>query len=586
LFQRLKRWLSMLLWLVIAACLLLALGNPIFSLGRIKPRAIAVIIDNSASMQTIESVDGGSSQSRLELARRALNELTTRRPVNDEWLLIEAAREPHVLRAWTHDAKSIQKAGEAIAPFNGTGDLNAAVELANQLLAGKTRPCIAVISDGAAGAIEQLAKNDDRIVYWPVGQTTDNLGIERLTVRLHQQQSAHYAFVSVVNASPQKIDTQLVFKVDGVTTHVEPIMIEPEAKFEKTIALEAPKGGVLAVSIDRADALALDNQAFAILEPIRPATVWLVTPSDQSFFFEQALAAMDPLVSVDESRTLSIEQYESLAKPAAADAADLTIFNNCAPKSLPDSGRFLFINAWPAQLSVASAGMLTSPQLFMAPRAHPVIQYLNLQGVKLAQAKKVRLTDRATVLAQSSDGDPLMFLCDPPSAHDLRALCLAFDVLDSDLPFRNAFPLLLRNTVGFFSQQHTSWIRPQYQIGQTIESLRPLPPQTVEVKLARLEGDHVHESALPVHNDRFRYSDTAECGALRITIGDDDQYAAINLSDGNESRIGPAALAKDPAQELMLSGRLFGTMPWIGLAAAAAVLITLEWLTFHFRWTE
>src|SRR5687767_10627703 len=57
LFERLKRLLSMLLWLLIVACLVLALGNPILSLGRIKPRAIAVVIDNSASMQTLEPGD-------------------------------------------------------------------------------------------------------------------------------------------------------------------------------------------------------------------------------------------------------------------------------------------------------------------------------------------------------------------------------------------------------------------------------------------------------------------------------------------------------------------------------------------------
>src|SRR5688500_216386 len=54
LFDRLKRLLSMLLWLAIAACLVLALGNPILSLGSVTPRSIAVIIDNSASMQSVE----------------------------------------------------------------------------------------------------------------------------------------------------------------------------------------------------------------------------------------------------------------------------------------------------------------------------------------------------------------------------------------------------------------------------------------------------------------------------------------------------------------------------------------------------
>src|SRR5262245_48670381 len=53
LFQRLKRWLSLALWLLIVIALELALGNPILSLGSIKPQSIAVIVDNSASMTTL-----------------------------------------------------------------------------------------------------------------------------------------------------------------------------------------------------------------------------------------------------------------------------------------------------------------------------------------------------------------------------------------------------------------------------------------------------------------------------------------------------------------------------------------------------
>ena len=43
--------LSMLLWLVIVTCVVLALGNPVITAGRVQPQSIAVILDNSASMQ-------------------------------------------------------------------------------------------------------------------------------------------------------------------------------------------------------------------------------------------------------------------------------------------------------------------------------------------------------------------------------------------------------------------------------------------------------------------------------------------------------------------------------------------------------
>lgn len=587
LFKRLKRWLSMLLWLVIVACLVLALGNPILALGQIKPRAIAIIIDNSASMQAREGE--GAAMTRLALGRNALRELTTRRPVSDEWLLIEAALEPRVLHAWTYDAKAIHKAADALQPFNGAGDLKAAVELATQLLAGKQNPCVTIISDGA-GVIDELLKTDDRIVYWPVGESRDNLGITAISVRLHRQQSAHYVYVQVTNASTQQIETQLVFKIDDVTTHVEPLEIAAQSTWEKTIVLDSSAGGVLSVSLDRDDDLTVDNQVFAILEPIQPASVWLVSKPDEAFFFEQALAAMDPLVNLDQSHSISPEEYEvAAARVKPEQTPDLIIFNNCAPKSAAvPAHACLYINAWPAEMPVSVLGVIESPQLFIAPRPHPVMEHLNLQGTRLAQATRVRLADRATVLAHSDDAQPLIFLVDSlnSAGEQRQALCLAFDVLDSDLPFRNAFPLLLRNSVAHFSIERPSWIRSQYRLGEVIEPLRPLPLRIEQITLTALDHGQMSQSTVAVRGGRFACPAGNTSAAFRLTIDQEHCYAAVNLTDPAESSIAPVPAAKDPKSELMLSGRLFGAMPWFAFAAAAAMLVTLEWLTYHMRWTE
>src|SRR5439155_15776617 len=95
-------------------------------------------------------------RSRLVLARAALEELTTRRPVTDDWLLIEAAKTPRVLVPWTRDARALRDSAAALAPHEGSCDLTAAMELASGLLAGKERPTIVVLSDGAAGRVDKL----------------------------------------------------------------------------------------------------------------------------------------------------------------------------------------------------------------------------------------------------------------------------------------------------------------------------------------------------------------------------------------------------------------------------------------------
>lgn len=577
LFHRLKRWWSMLLWLVIAACLMLAVGNPVLSLGPLKPQSIAVILDNSASMQAAEP--GFDGRSRLELAQAALAGIIRQRPVNDEWMLIEAGREPRVVQAWTRKGGAIVKAAAVIDPYAGACDLAAARELAGQLLEGKERPCVLIISDGAAGQVEPLLV-DETVAYRPVGEADDNLGITHLRVRPHRQQVSHHAYVRVVNASAHDLESRVVFDIDGSTAAVEPLSVPAGGDWEKTVVLEAPEGGVLRARIDRSDVLALDNEASAILDPIRPARILLVTASQDSFFFEQALLAMDPLVDASSSNTLSIEHYD-MQPPAAP--PDLTIFDNCAPAVLPPTGRYVFVNNWPREIPARIVGTIEAPQMSVTLRDHALTGHLNLRPVKLVKALQVDLTQRAMVLARSADGAPLIFLCEQP---DRAALCVAFDVLDSDLPFRNAFPLLLRNAVTYLVMQGASWVRDQYRIGEVIEPLRPLPATLSEVAVSRLRAGEVGSEMLPVRRGGFLFDTGGEPVALRFDIGGEPAFTAVNLADAGESRLRPVPPPAGSDERLALSKPLLGTAPWLALAALATVLVGLEWLTYHRRWTE
>ena len=579
LFQRLKRWLSLLLWLLIVTCLVLAVGNPIFSIGRIKPRSIVLILDNSASMQTIEGED--ETASRLQLAQAALRDILGRRPVSDEWMLIEAGKAPRVLASWTRDREAIRRAAEEVAPHLGAADLRGAVKLATQLLAGKERPCAVILSDGAAGQVAELIENNELILQQPVGNTNDNLGITRLRLRPHRPQAAHHAYVRVANASDEQIETQIVFQLDGVTWAVEPVTVEPGGAWETTVIFNAPEGAVLRASLERPDALAVDNEVFSILEPMKLAAIWLVTPPEEAYFFEQALLAMQSLVDPEASRTMTIDDYEELSNNQAA--PDLMVFNNCAPSRLPKTGRFLFVNDWPDDFPAKKIGILANPMLLVARRDHPLMRHLVLDAAALARALRVDLSDRAVVLAKTADDWPLVFHWQEP---DREALCLTFDVLESDLPFRNAFPMLLRNAVTFFVTEPRKWVHPEYQVGDVIEPIRQLPDDIAEVTVARLGGQKIGEEKVAVESGSFALRETDNPGPLRITIADEPVYTVINLTDERESRIGPVAPAASLETQLALTRRVFGVLPWLALSMLATALIGIEWLTYHFRWTE
>jgi hypothetical protein len=211
------------------------------------------------------------------------------------------------------------------------------------------------------------------------------------------------------------------------------------------------------------------------------------------------------------------------------------------------------------------------------------MQHITLQGAGLAKAHKVTLKGPARVLAQSGEGSPLIFLVEQP---ERQALCVAFDVLESELPFRNAFPLLLRNAVSYMHEEAPSWLRAGYALGETVKPLRTVPAGVKEVDLAVQRDGKREDVRAPVVSGSFAFAETGRAGALRLMVGDEASFAAMNIGSADESRIGPVAKGEDPHEKLGLSKRWLGGMPWTLLACVAALGVVFEWLTYHLRWTE
>ncbi len=136
LFQRLRRWLSLLLQLLIFALLLFALARPEF-LGftaAAESGATVLILDGRARMQAL-GADGESRFARaraeaLAFARRA----SARHPVA---LLALDGPAPRVLAPFSTDDSALRAALDTAAPTDAGGRLEDALDLAAGLLAAR-----------------------------------------------------------------------------------------------------------------------------------------------------------------------------------------------------------------------------------------------------------------------------------------------------------------------------------------------------------------------------------------------------------------------------------------------------------------
>jgi hypothetical protein len=167
-------------------------------------------------------------------------------------------------------------------------------------------------------------------------------------------------------------------------------------------------------------------------------------------------------------------------------------------------------------------------------------------------------------------------------------VALGFDITRSDLPLRVAFPLLIINSLDWFSGDGESLVA-SYRTGENWAvplGLQGEPTGRSEVRIMDPDGK---DFAAAVHEGRALFYGS-RIGVYTIQAGTKDGRRAVaaNLADAEESDIRPSS-------SLAVAGRTleaptgFGVALrreiWIYLLLAALGLSLTEWLTYNRRVT-
>src|SRR4051812_29587288 len=144
LFSQLKRWLSLLLQLLLLGLLALALGDPRFAARSAEARHLVVLIDTSASMQASDVPRG-----RLAAATDAVARLLAGLGPADRMLIAQMDAGVTPLSTMTDDVAELAAAVQRIRASDTRADLARALGFALDSLSGRSRPEIIVVSDGA-----------------------------------------------------------------------------------------------------------------------------------------------------------------------------------------------------------------------------------------------------------------------------------------------------------------------------------------------------------------------------------------------------------------------------------------------------
>ena len=629
LFQRLKHLLSLLLQLLFLALLVLAVARPQFTFLTKSARQLVLMIDQSASMNAVEGSDG---LTRLASAkRRALKTVDTLRFM-DEMTVMSVHKRPIIHSPFTNHQKSLREAINAIQSTDIGTNLEAAIDLAYAIAQTKPNPEVVILSDFQSVSEALLAKlnrkmeqenrdteESDREIKHRlirIGKTSDNIGITQFRVRKSLVNPFDYeTLLHVVNTSAEekRFNVELYFKED--LFDVRPYTLAPGENRSEIFSNFAFEGGKLKAILDVNDALSTDNTAYATLPKREHISVLLVTAENP--FLEKVL-------TVDEQIKLTVLTPVEYEVDGFAESANpqgkpknyhVAIFDRYSPSTLgPGNYMFIYPPASPSSLETSDTALkwdigasLETPIITDWERTHPILRHVHLENVQIGEAYRITPPATAQVLARSFE-DPVLFV---DTGSDRKIVFAAIDILQSDLPLRIAFPVIIANTIQWFQQD--SGIQEYYlPTGEVLrQRIEPLPAADLSQSVPRSvtitgPGDEMWE--VPVERNEILFSQTQRAGfyELRLSLpeanaltGEEDAGSgavpsvednrgtlwALNLADETESHIGTDPGIEGLLEESVLpsSVALWHYPPWVYLVFIAVVLSSVEWFLYQRR---
>lgn len=604
-FQRLRRNLLLFLQLLLLLLLSLALARPVVNYSPGAGSITVILIDRSASMSATDI----SGKSRLEDAKRQARELVDTLERNAQAMVIACDDAAETVQPFTTDVPALKNAIDSVQPTDRRSRLKLAYQLAEAqtaFIAEQNRPNapppdVWLYSDGKVLDANELRLRGN-LKYVKVGtETAPNIAIVALSAkRNYERPTEVQVFARLANFGPEPTTADVQLSVDGRVSKLAATSLPPERwndpnwvkanpgkKDESYVArdsveftIELTTSAVIRVEQmnKEKDCLAADDEAQVVVPPPRSLAVLLVT--DGNYFLEKAIHSMG-LKAPD---SLLPTVYEEKLPTQY----DVVIFDRYKPQKLPGAGNFIYFGAVPDGLKLKAAKeqdrnvLLKDVQVLDWKRDHPILRYLSLGRINIAEAIKLEVPLESEVLMDGMQGPLIVLHREGRSTH----LVVAFNVLESDWPLKVSFPIFLQNALQFLAIGSDMDVRESYEPGSTPRILRAnlqrLSPPPTEIKLSgplfrKVSVPEAGDVALPALDKVGTYT-------LDPPVPQHEKIA-VNLLDPNESDLIPSSSAPGNLGEAIArtGGKSRLELWWWIVACAALPLLFIEWWVYTRR---
>jgi len=543
--ERLRWWLSLLLSLTIALAVAAALTRPEVAVLSGTAGDVVVVIDNAPSMAA-RTADG---RTRLQHALERARQIITAAGAGSRYFVADTMRGISVPGFESRDAALAHLRAIAVKPAGTPW-------FPDVIASSVERHQVWFLTDGVARvATPQSA----RVVS--LFQIADNVGITAFDVRaLPTDARRHEAYLEITNASPGRKLVELRIVGIGAPALVRPVELAAQATASVVIDVSAFAEGPLRAAIRTdGDALEIDDVAYAYLPGKGNVRVGLVTSGSPDLARILRLLPRLDVEVIPPSRLRMARGFDALVIDRVA-------------LSEPPPAPALIIGTDRVPWLAERTGALSDTRLARWENTHPL-----LSGVSMGDL----LIDRAVVLrpaggrgapalatvASGPRGEPLILA----TRAGRRFAVLGFALEASNFPQQASFPAFLSNAIDWLTREPRALSEPLGQVDV------PAP----RARVLDLDGREVATRPTPTST----LFDAAQPGLYTALAGDDRVRIVVNLMDARVTRINDGPFAKGMASASIQAPSPIGLDPWIVLLALAALLLALEWWTYHRRVT-
>jgi hypothetical protein len=434
--RKLKKWLSLLMTLLVLIAAVLALARPTSEGGVDSPGAVVVVVDHSASM----SAQDAQGRTRLEEAKARLRDRINGLPDQVILSLVAYDAKPRVLLSRSRNRRECLRLLNEVQPMPMEARPDAALTVVRRLAELESKSQVWHAGDRALPDTDKLA-----YAFLDVAlESPLNVGITGFQIRralLARDRFEAFVKVSAARANATKITATLEVTLAGRLAQLREMDLEPGASVSLIVPLEGVHGQLMEMRLKAAgDCLGWDDAVAAPLPETRPLVVAMVAEKADPFT-ELALASMV------EAGRLEVLKGQPSAWPMK-DKPDVYVFENWLPDTLPTDRPVIVLNpsksSGPVQVRRLQEPGLPHDSVRSVAPDHPLLFRIATSRLAITQTGVLELGGSLEPLWMAGN-EPVLAAGD---VNGQRVVVTTFSPARSEqLALLPAFPLLLGNAL-------------------------------------------------------------------------------------------------------------------------------------------